>query len=228
MLLAHATWPQLPVAPTVLVPVGSTEQHGPHLPFDTDSIIATAVSSGVAEALGAIVAPTITYGASGEHQDFPGTASIGSEALRLLILELVRSISTWAGRIVLVNAHGGNVGTLGSVVPQLIAERHKVAWVTCTAQGGDAHAGRTETSMLLHLSPNIVRVDLAMRGNTAPIGELIGELSRSGVRSVSPTGVLGDPSGATAVEGEAQLELLVANISELILVGAVDKRGCLR
>ena len=94
----------------VLVPVGSIEQHGPHLPLDTDTTIAVAVADGVAGELpGAWVAPPLSYGSSGEHQSFAGTASIGTEALTQVAVELVRSLRTWADRVVFVNAHGGNL-----------------------------------------------------------------------------------------------------------------------
>jgi mycofactocin precursor peptide peptidase len=109
-VLAEATWPDAEGARLVLVPVSSLEQHGPHLPLDTDTAIAEAVTQGVAARLhGAWVAPALSYGASGEHQSFPGTTSIGSDVLHLVVVELVRSLRTWATRVVLVNAHGGNV-----------------------------------------------------------------------------------------------------------------------
>src|SRR4051794_27413330 len=110
MTLGEATSAETAGAWLVLVPVGSTEQHGPHLPLDTDTVIATAVAHGVAAELpGTWVAPPISYGSSGEHQSFPGTASIGTEALTHVLVELARSMRTWASRVVFVNAHGGNV-----------------------------------------------------------------------------------------------------------------------
>jgi creatinine amidohydrolase/Fe(II)-dependent formamide hydrolase-like protein len=106
--LADAVWPDIPARPLVLVPVGSIEQHGPHLPLDTDAVIAEAVADRAAELIGGDVqvAPVIAYGSSGEHQMFPGTCSIGADALRSMLVELVRSLRTWAGRVVFVNAHG--------------------------------------------------------------------------------------------------------------------------
>jgi len=104
------------------------------------------------------------------------------------------------GRVVLVNGHGGNLVAVTRAVDQLCAEGHEVRWVAC-AITGDAHAGRTETSLLLHLAPHLVRSRRAEPGNTRPVRELLPELVAHGVRRVSPNGVLGDPSGATATEG---------------------------
>src|SRR5690242_12360537 len=111
-LLASATWPELTDAhPTVLVPVGSIEQHGPHLPLYTDTTIAVAVTGRVADEIGpdrrVVIAPPISYGSSGEHQYFAGTSSIGTPVLREVLIELARSMRTWASRVVFVNAHGG-------------------------------------------------------------------------------------------------------------------------
>lgn len=206
--LATATWTELPKRPLVLVPVGSTEQHGPHLPLQTDTLIATAVARELAGRLGGYVAPPISIGASGEHQGFPGVVSIGTTALHLVLVELVRSLSTWAGRVVLVNGHGGNVPALTRAVDQLVAEGHDVCWAPCAA-GGDAHAGRTETSLLLHLAPLLVRLEQAEAGNTRPVLELLPELVAHGVRQQSPNGVLGDPAGATAAEGAELFQKMV-------------------
>ena len=155
-------WPDIPAAPVVFVPLGATEQHGPHLPFDTDTVIAEAVSTRLDAA--AIVAPVLAYGSSGEHQDFPGTISIGHSALRMMLVELVRSTAHWAGRVIIVNGHGGNIPCLSAVVPELIAEGHDVAWLPCATSAGDAHAGVTETSIMLHLAPDRVRLDRAEGG----------------------------------------------------------------
>jgi mycofactocin precursor peptide peptidase len=206
--LASLTWTDLPPRPLVLVPVGSTEQHGPHLPLETDALIATSVCGRLAEALGGYVAPAISIGASGEHQGFPGVVSIGTDALRTVLIELVRSLSLWAGRVVLVNGHGGNVGAVTDAVDQLLLEGHSVCWLPC-ATHGDAHAGRTETSLMLHLAPWLVRPERAARGNTRPITELLPELRAHGVRALAPNGVLGDPTGASAAEGAGLFEEMV-------------------
>lgn len=217
MQLAHATSPDTTGAGLVLVPVGSIEQHGPHLPLETDTIIATAVATATAERLGGReagvwVAPALTYGSSGEHQSFPGTCSIGTEALRVTVVELVRSVRTWASRVVLVNGHGGNLTALPNAVQQLVDEGHDVSWVACATEDVDLHAGRTETSLLLHLCPEQVRLDLAVAGDCRPLAEILPALMSGGIAAVSPNGVLGDPTGASADEGADVLSAMVDDI----------------
>ncbi|QSR28272.1 mycofactocin biosynthesis peptidyl-dipeptidase MftE [Nocardioides aromaticivorans] len=217
MDLASATSPGLPAGPTVLVPVGSTEQHGPHLPLDTDTVIAVGVATGAAGALGergrdVVVAPAIAYGSSGEHQDFAGTSSIGTGVLHDVVVELTRSMSTWAARIVFVNAHGGNLTALRGAVAQLVQEGHEVAWVPCATEEVDLHAGRTETSLMLHLAPGKVRLDRAEAGNTGSLEELLPQMMAGGVKAVSANGVLGDPAGASAAEGATVLASMVEDV----------------
>ncbi|BBZ49463.1 mycofactocin system creatininase family protein [Mycobacterium heidelbergense] len=186
-----------------MIPLGSTEQHGPHLPLDTDTRIATAVARGARARLEHdwLVAPAIAYGASGEHHDFAGTISIGTEALTMLLVEYGRSAACWARRLVFVNGHGGNVDALGTAVRRLRAEGRDAGWCPCVAPGGDAHAGHTETSVLLHISPADVLTDRWLPGNRAPLAELLPSMRRGGVAAVSRVGVLGDPTTATAAEG---------------------------
>lgn len=211
--IADATWPELAQVELVLVPVGSIEQHGPHLPLDTDTAIATSVAHGVAAALdGVWVAPALVYGSSGEHQAFPGTSSVGTEVLHLILVELVRSMRTWALRVLFINAHGGNLPALDSAVSQLVAEGHNVAWAPCANEEVDLHAGRTETSLMLHLRPDAVRLDRATAGNTQSLQEILPTLITRGVRAVSANGVLGDPNGATAEEGEQLLAQIVRQV----------------
>lgn len=224
--LAEAVWTRLPDSPIVLVPLGSTEQHGPHLPLATDTIIAAAVAHEAAEqmairtGLRVLVAPALPYGASGEHQEFPGTVSIGHEALRVVLVELIRSIATWSSRIVVINAHGGNEPTVSSVVDQMRRERHRVQVVTCAVQDPtDAHAGRDETSMLLHLRPELVRAEAVVTGNTRPLAQLLPELVAVGMRPVTPTGVLGDPRGATSDAGRAAMSEMVDRVVLEVLGG---------
>ena len=196
------------MSPSIMIPLGSTEQHGPHLPLDTDTRIATAVAREVGARLRAhleqewLVAPAIAYGASGEHQSFAGTISLGTEALTMLLVEYGRSAACWAQRLVFVNGHGGNVAALNGAVRRLRAEGRDVGWSPCAAAGGDAHAGHTETSLLMYISPTEVLTDRWLAGNGAPLAELLGSMRRGGVAAVSRVGVLGDPTTATAAEGK--------------------------
>jgi mycofactocin system creatininase family protein len=191
----------------LIVPVGSMEQHGPHLPLDTDTRIAVAVASRAAERYpSATLGPAIAYGASGEHAGFPGTISIGTPALAQLLLELGRDASRDWDRVLFVNGHGGNADAFADAIGTLADEGRSCLVFHVAPPGGDAHAGRAETSMLLHIAPEAVRLALAAPGETRPIGQIIGRLRAEGVRAVSPTGVLGDPRGATAAEGRALLD----------------------
>ncbi|WP_051871642.1 mycofactocin biosynthesis peptidyl-dipeptidase MftE [Streptomyces sclerotialus] len=231
--LAGLAWPDLTDrGPLVLLPLGSCEQHGPHLPLDTDAAVAGAVAERSAARLVAaaapvdvVVAPVQPYGASGEHEGFAGTVSLGQAALELLVLELGRSLLRWAGRLLLVNGHGGNVEALSRAVARLRYEGRDAAWWPCVPPGSDAHAGRTETSMMLRLRPEAVRTGRAVAGATDPLGQLLPRLRASSVRAVSPSGVLGDPAGAHASEGER----LLAGMAERLAADAggwqVDEGG---
>lgn len=213
---------------TVLVPLGALEQHGAHLPLHTDSEVARAVCDTVAERLTdrqVLVAATVAYGASGEHEDFPGTVSIGTEALVHLVVELVRSARRWSGPVVLVTGHGGNAEALDRAVAQLRRESHDVAWTSCAEPGWDAHAARAETSLLLALDPGTVRMDAAAPGPVEPVSALLPRLRAGGVAAVSPGGVLGDPRGASAAEGEDLLEQLVDRVTRQVWAGLVDEAG---
>jgi creatinine amidohydrolase len=213
--LADLAWPEaaaLAGESILVVPLGSTEQHGPHLPLGTDSDVAVALADRLAAARpDAIVAPAVPYGSAGEHAAFPGTLSIGAAALELLVVELVRSADAFAG-VVLVSGHGGNAEPLSAAVEALRAEgRNVLGWMP-RVPGGDAHAGRTETSLLLALSPDRVRLTAAEPGDTRPLVAVMGELRRGGVAAVSPNGVLGDPTGATADEGRRLLDTLTTDL----------------
>lgn len=211
MDLASATSPQVHRG-LVLVPVGSLEQHGPHLPLDTDTVIATAVARKAAERIDTWVAPAVAYGSSGEHQSFAGTTSIGTDVLTHTLVELTRSLRTWASRVLFVNAHGGNVTALRRAVDQLTSEGHDVSWVACATEGVDLHAGRTETSLMLHLSPWNVRRHLAERGDLRSLAAILPLMMNGGVAAVSANGVLGDPAGASAEEGADLFATMVEDV----------------
>ena len=217
---------------TVLVPLGAVEQHGPHLPLRTDGLVARAVCDGVAATLAGsdpsvVVAPLVEYGASGEHEDFPGTVSIGTEALAHLVVELVRSARRWCGRVVLVSGHGGNAEALAASVGRLRTEGHDVVWTTCAEVGWDAHAGRAETSLALALAPRLVHPDAMVAGPSAPVTDLLPRLRAGGVAAVSPSGVLGDPARACAAEGREHLATLVARVAHQVRHGSAGPDGLL-
>jgi len=219
--LAGETWPQAAASRRLLlVPLGSTEQHGPHLPLGTDTVVAVALAERLAAARrDAVVAPALPYGSSGEHAGFAGTLSIGQQALEAVVVELVRSADDFAG-VVLVSGHAGNAGPLGRAVATVRAEgRRALAWLPAVP-GGDAHAGRTETSLLLALVPASVRLDEAEPGDTRPLAEVMPELRSGGVAAVSPNGVLGDPRGASAAEGERLLAALADDLVRAVAAWA--------
>jgi creatinine amidohydrolase len=195
------------------VPLGATEQHGPHLPIGTDTAVAEALADRLAAARpDVLVAPALAYGSSGEHADFAGTLSIGQAGLELVVTELVRSADAFAGAV-LLSAHGGNAAPLARAVNTLTAEGRRVlAWSPRGLPDGDAHAGRIETSLMLALAPSDVVVEAAEPGDRRPLAELAASLRSGGVRSVSPNGVLGDPHGASAAEGHRLLDGLAADL----------------
>jgi mycofactocin precursor peptide peptidase len=207
--MTTATWTELASRTgryLLVVPLGSYEQHGPHLPLDTDTQIAEALAGRAAELPYAVVAPALAYGASGEHAGFPGTLSVGTKALETLLVELVRSARQGAAGVAFVSAHGGNAEALARA--RTLCERegdHVIAWAP-NGVDGDAHAGRTETSLMLAIAPQSVRRGAIEPGRTDPVGELWPELRRRGVRAVSPNGVLGDPTSASAEEGHRILD----------------------
>ena len=221
--LGRTTWTDhwnTPRRALLALPIGSCEQHGPHLPLDTDSRIATALAESLAEKYDdgdILVAPAITVSSSGEHAAFPGTLSIGAEVMEQLVLELVRS-ADWSAGVVLVNGHGGNRAAVERAVQRLHEEGRKVLSWWPRVVGGDAHAGETETSMMLAIAPQLVRMDRAEIGCTAPLADIIDELRDGGVAAVSRNGVLGDPLRASASHGANILTRL-----SIDLVAAVDE-----
>lgn len=216
--LGDAAWPDVasrtPVV--VAVPVGSCEQHGPHLPLDTDTRIAVALTDALARRIPEVVgAPALTITASGEHAGFPGTLSIGAEALTTVVLELVRS-ADWADGVVLVNGHGGNIAAVDAAVRVARRERrHVLPWWPLIPEG-DAHAGEAETSLMLAIAPEAVRMERAEAGRTEPLAQLMPALMADGMRSVAPNGVLGDPRRAGASAGHALLARLVDDLEAAV------------
>lgn len=224
--LADACWPDIESGRwTVAVPIGALEQHGPHLPLDTDTRIASAVAERLPDV---VLAPPLAYGASGENEGFPGTVSIGSEITKALLVEYGRSACRWADRVVFVNGHGGNGRSLVDAVTLLRYEGRDAAWLPCAVPDGDAHAGFTETSLMLHLAPEVVDMKRAAVGATEPIRTLMPRLRRAGIVSVSANGVLGDPTGATAEHGADLFASLVERATAQVARWEPGTEGRLR
>ena len=197
--------------PLLLVPVGSCEQHGPHLPLATDTLIAEHLCSQIADVM---IAPSIGIGASGEHAGFPGTLSVGNEALTRMLIELGRS-ADWSAGIIFVNGHGGNARAVTLATTALQAESRRAAvWLPRVT--GDAHAGHTETSVMLAIAPHLVEMERAVAGNTSPLPEIFDDIRVGGIKSVSENGVLGDPRNATRGEGERLIAEMVNDLRSFV------------
>jgi creatinine amidohydrolase len=227
MRLGEATSPEIrhavmadddTAAPIVMIPVGSTEQHGPHLPLNTDTLVAEEIAGRALHRTdGLILGPTIAVTASGEHAGFAGTLSIGTDVMAQVAVELGRS-ADWAAGIVFVNGHGGNHAALTKAVDTLVYERRPaISWAPKWPRRGDGgppdlHAGRIETSLMLAIDPGLVRLELAAAGPDTPLDKLLPDLRAHGVRYVSTSGVLGDPDGASGAEGERFINRFVEDL----------------
>ena len=205
-------------------PFGSCEQHGPHMPLNTDTRIAESAAESLAKQRpNVMIGPSVSIGASGEHQEFPGTLSIGNGALTHMAVELGRSALPPDGSelpqpfsaVLFINGHGGNVKALDEAVALLVSESRRVAVWHPRVPGGDPHAGHTETSVMLHLHPDTVDMTLAEPGSAARFSEIGGQIATEGLQSVAPNGVLGDPTTANPSDGK---RIFLAMVTDLISV----------
>lgn len=225
-------WPELTnfVGEVGLIPVGATEQHGPHLPTATDTVIATTLCQRVSERTGAVVLPAIPVAASYGH----GTALAGTISLTpVLLAQVVCQYAEWAAatsrltRLLLVNAHYGNSAALSIATDHIRLHRPDlqigaVDWWSVdpavskamAADGGDIHANCGETSVMLALAPDLVHLDRLYEADDPD--RTAGLVFRYTATSLSTNGVTGRPSGATAELGEELLNLAVATISALV------------
>jgi len=142
--LGRATFPELlgRVDIHLLIPLGATEQHGPHLPLNTDTMIASGVAEAVADVRDdTVVAPALPYGSSGEHSGFPGTLSLGQAALETALVELVRSAAGFRD-VTLVSWHGGNAEPVARAVARSIEFLHEVVTRFLSRAFGKVHVDR--------------------------------------------------------------------------------------
>ncbi len=232
--MEEMTWPDVRAAleqgfTTVVVGVGSTEQHGPHLPTMTDTRIGDELAHRVALRLGqALQARTIPFGMSEHHLALGATVSLKRETLKAILHDYVASlIRCGFTRIVFLPSHGGNFATVQEVIDEAPALYPKVVvtgyadllgfgafseqisarfGISAGASGG--HAGENETSMMLALEPELVQRDRFAPGYVGPLGEeQVKIVFERGMTALTASGVLGDPAEASADKGEIYLEL---------------------
>ncbi len=241
VLLGELTWPEAErrfrEVDIALLPVGALEQHGPHLPLDTDAYDALRLAQEVAAACTSphpLVLPLIPYGVSYHHDDFAGTFSISPDTLARLVIEVGASaVRNGVTKLVIVNGHGGNSPAL-HFAAQVINRDFKIFTCVDTGETSDAdvdaiaethndvHAGEIETSTSLALRPELVHMDRAEAAVPRFSSHYLDFSSSRSVgwyaytKRISPTGVMGDPTKATRDKGIRMWQAIVRNLVELV------------
>ena len=223
-----------------LLPTGSTEAHGPHLPLATDSIIAEEMARRAAEQLSArgfaaVRLPPLHYAVTDWAAEFAGSAGISKSSARAILLELARRCGALGfDATVLVNAHlePDNIATLRDVTrehaesgaPGLLlfpdkTRRRNAERLTAEFQSGSCHAGQYETSLVLAVDPTLVRSDLAeaLPEHRVPLHEHIARGAKSFGECGLDQAYCGDPAGASADEGQRSYDALAAMIVDAVL-----------
>ncbi len=232
MDLSRATWTDIDAVETNLavLPVGSTEQHGPHAPLGTDVLNATAVAeAGVDRFEDVVLAPTIPIGVAAEHRQFPGTLWVSEDTFRAYVGETIESLASHGfDRVVVVNGHGGNVDALREVCGRVVRDECAYAvsftWFDAVDYDdfpvGMGHGGPVETSLLRHCHPDTVhtgRLEAAGEGASEGWGEWC-----SGVNLAYDTveftdnGVVGDPLESSPELGEQLLDTAATALVDLL------------
>jgi creatinine amidohydrolase/Fe(II)-dependent formamide hydrolase-like protein/7-cyano-7-deazaguanine synthase in queuosine biosynthesis len=240
-VLGELTWPQakqrLREVDVALLPVGSIEQHGLHLPLDTDAFDADYLARRVADGCSdprPLVLPPVPYGVSYHHEDFSGTISISNEALWRVVYDVGLSCARHGvTKLIIINGHGGNAATL-HFAAQMINRDARI--FTCVDSGetsdtdidaltetpNDVHAGEIETSTALAVRPGLVNMEKARRSVPRFSSRYLDFSSKRSVDwyartvRISPTGVMGDPTKASREKGEKMWEVMIRNLVEFV------------
>ena len=240
-VLGELTWLQakqrFEEVDVALLPVGAIEQHGPHLPLDTDAFDADYLARRVAEGCSdpkPILLPLIPYGVSYHHEDFTGTISISNETLSRLVYEIgLSAAKNGITKLVVINGHGGNAASLNFAAQMINRDAHIF---TCIDTGetsdtdvealaetpNDVHAGEIETSTALAARPELVQMNKAKRSVPRFSSRYLDFSSKRSVdwyartAKISSSGVMGDPTKATREKGERMWEVMIRNLVEFI------------
>jgi len=254
-LYQHYTWPELREAaktqPVVILPIGSVEDHGRHLPLDTDNFLIWSICEAAAQrAPGEVLLlPQIPYGFETHHMDFPGTIDIGMEHLLHFVLDVTKSVAHHGFRHILIaDGHGSNMPILDLVARRTILETESMCgcfiWPSLAPEvinrlresevpGGMAHACELETSVYLHLDGGRVQMDKAAKEIGLPPSKYIWMDLMKGSPVLymdhwtrfSRSGVVGDPTLATAGKGRQIFDAVVGALVELVREFKTRTRG---
>ena len=244
------TWPEMREAiaqqPIVLLPFGTVEDHGPHLPINTDNVIVEAICLEAARRAGGdvLVMPLVAYGLDEHHMDFPGTVSVDMQTLLAYVADVAISAARHGfTHVLIVNGHGSNEPIADLAARRVVLETGVICGAMSpnaaidptlaepvysqmrqSAPGGVAHAGEYETAMMLHLRPDLVHMDRAVREmGQLKLDYFNWDYSEPSVLSwqdwwsrMSESGVCGDPTVATAEFGQALFERTVENFVRFV------------
>ena len=242
--LAHLSWADIEALDketgVVILPIGAVEQHGPHLPTLTDSLIITGIVEAMLNALPdhvqAWVLPPMNYGKSNEHINFPGTVTLSAQTLMAVLHDIAASVAR-AGfrRLAIMNGHGGNTAIIEATACDIRVETGLMCFclqpglytkppfeISADEQRYGFHAGEIETSLVLAMQPDLVQMNKAVR-HIARFPESDTPLFYFGAAATawlsddwSESGVFGDATLGTAEKGQALIEYSAKNLALLI------------
>ena len=236
-VLGKMTWPEagerLKRVDVALLPVGAIEQHGPHLPLDTDAFDAEYLAMAVSDACHdpkPVVLPLIPYGVSYHHNDFAGTISIENSTLARMVYEIgVSAARNGITKLVIINGHGGNDPALNFAAQEINRDTHIFVCVDSGETSdvdvygmidtpNDVHAGEIETSTSLAVRPELVHMERAEKMVPEFSSRYLDFTSKRGIswyaftKKISENGVMGDPTRATVEKGRAMWDVMIRHL----------------